>query len=191
MKILNAFAVTLLAVLLSACGSIPLLNFSVPNVGVSQKKIDAEMKSMTVTIARPDEKTGDLPVGMEQMVPQLWQTSLTESLNKMAIFQDDASRKVNVSVKILKLEVPGAGFSMTTTTAARYEIMDRKTGDLIFSQDVSSSGVTPVDYAFMGVARARESINRAVQNNITQFLQALETVDVNKPMFPAKTASAK
>jgi len=109
----------------------------------------------------------------------------------MAIFQDDASRKVNVSVKILKLEVPGAGFSMTTTTAARYEIMDRKTGDLIFSQDVSSSGVTPADYAFMGVARARESINRAVQNNITQFLQALETVDVNKPMFPAKTASAK
>ncbi|OQW86020.1 MAG: UDP-N-acetylglucosamine acyltransferase [Rhodoferax ferrireducens] len=191
MKILNAFAVTLLAVLLSACGSIPPLNFSVPNVGVSQKKIAAEMKSMTVTIARPDEKTGDLPVGMEQMVPQLWQTSLTESLNKMAIFQDDASRKVNVSVKILKLEVPGAGFSMTTTTAARYEIMDRKTGDLIFSQDVSSSGVTPADYAFMGVARARESINRAVQNNITQFLQALETVDVNKPMFPAKTASAK
>jgi len=82
MKILNAFAVTLLAVLLSACGSIPPLNFSVPNVGVSQKKIAAEMKSMTVTIARPDEKTGDLPVGMEQMVPQLWQTSLTESLNK-------------------------------------------------------------------------------------------------------------
>lgn len=191
MKILKVIAVSLLATFLSACGSIPPLNFSVPSVGVSQKKIDAELKSMTVTIARPDEKTGELPIGMEQMVPQLWQTALTESLNKMAIFQDDASKKVNLSVKILKLDLPGGGFSMTTSTAARYEIMDRKTGDLIFSQDVSSSGTTPLDFAFMGVARAKESINRAVQNNITQFLQALETVDVNKPMFPAKTASAK
>lgn len=192
MKIQHPFiAAALAAVLLSGCGSVPPLNFSVPNVGVSQKKIDAEMKSMTVTIARPDEKTGELPVGMEQMVPQLWQTALTEALNKMAIFQDDATKKVNVSVKILKLALPGAGASMTTDTAARYEITDRKTGDIIFTQDISASGTTPFDYAFLGVARARESINRAVQNNITQFLQALETVDIQKPMFPAKVGGVK
>jgi hypothetical protein len=192
MKIQHFFTVAIATVLLSGCGaSIPPLNFSVPNVGVSQKKIEAEMKSMTVTIARPDEKTGDLPVGMEQMVPQLWQTALTEALNKMTIFQDDATKKVNVSVKILKLNPPGAGASMTTETAARYEITDRKTGDIVFTQDISSSGTTPFDHAFLGVARARESINRAVQNNITQFLQALETVDVQKPMFPAKAGGAK
>lgn len=191
MKLQHLFVMAITAAILSGCGSIPPMNFSVPNVGVSQKKIDAEMKSMTVTIARPDEKTGDLPVGMEQMVPQLWQTALTESLNKMAIFQDDATKKVNLSVKILKLNVPGGGFSFTTETTARYEIMDRKTGDLIFSQDISSSGTTPLDYAYLGIARQRESINRAVQNNITQFLQSLETVDVQKPMFPAKAGVAK
>lgn len=191
MKFQYLFVMAITAAILSGCGSIPPMNFSVPNVGVSQKKIDAEMKSMTVTIARPDEKTGDLPVGMEQMVPQLWQTALTESLNKMAIFQDDATKKVNLSVKILKLNVPGGGFSFTTETTARYEIMDRKTGDLIFSQDISSSGTTPLDYAYLGIARQRESINRAVQNNITQFLQSLETVDVQKPMFPAKGGVAK
>ncbi len=191
MKIQNIFVATVAIFVLSGCGSVPPLNFSVPNVGVSQKKIDAEMKSMTVTIARPDEKTGDLPLGMEQLVPQIWQTSLTEALNKMAIFQDDAVKKVNVSVKILKLNPPGAGLAMTTETAARYEITDRKTGDVIFTQDITSSGTTPLDYAFMGVARARESINRAVQNNITQFLQALETVDVQKPMFPVKVGGAK
>lgn len=191
MKYRSLFVAAITAVLLSGCGAIPPLNFSVPNVGVSQRKIDAEMKSMTVTIARADEKTGDLPVGMEQMVPQLWQTALTEALNKMAVFQDDATKKVNISVKILKLNVPGAGAAMTTETAARYEITDRKTGDIIFTQDISASGTTPFDYAFMGVARARESINRAVQNNITQFLQALETVDVQKPMFPAKAGGTK
>lgn len=109
----------------------------------------------------------------------------------MAIFQDDAAKKVNISVKILRLDIPGAGASMTTETAARYEIMDRKTGDIIFTQDIPSSGTTPWDHAFLGIARVRESINRAVQNNITQFLQALETVDVQKPMFPAKVGASK
>lgn len=192
MKLLKLPLAIITLFILSGCGaSIPPLNFSVPNVGVSERKVDAEMKSMTVTIARPDEKTGDLPVGMEQMVPQLWQTCLTEALNRMAIFQDDADTKVNVSVKILKLCPPAAGFAMTTETAARYEIIDRKTGGIIFTQDISSVGTTPMDYAFLGIARARESINRAVQNNISQFLQTLQTVDVHKPMFPAKSAAAK
>lgn len=191
MKFQHLFVAAIAAAFLSGCAPMPPLNFSVPNVGVSQKKIDAEMKSMTVTIARPDEKTGKLPAGMEQVVPQLWQSALTEALNKMTIFQDDATKKVNLSVKILKLDLPGGGFSMTTETAARYEIIDRKTGDIIFTQDISSSGTTPADHAFLGAARAKESLNRAVQNNITQFLQSLESVDVQKPMFPAKGGVAK
>ncbi len=47
----------------------------------------------------------------------------------------------------------------------------------------------PAGYAFAGVIRARESINRSTQNNIALFLQALETVDVSKPMFPSSQAT--
>jgi hypothetical protein len=182
---------SVIAFALAGCQTVPPINFSVPNVGYSVKKIDAELKSMTVSIARADEKTGDLPAGMEMLVPQLWQSSLQESLNRMAIFNDDASSKVNLSVKILKLNMPSFGASMTTETSARYEIVDRKTGGIIYTQDISSKGEVPFNYAFLGLTRARESINRSVQNNITQFLQALETVDVSKPMFPTATASAK
>lgn len=202
MKIVHFFLAMTAVLFLSACGSVPPMNFSVPNVGLSQRKIDAELKSMTVTIARPDEKKGELNLrqaGMdmngqssgEQMIPQIWQTSLTEALNRMAIFQDDAVKKVNLSVKILKLEVPSMGASFTTFATARYEIMDRKNGDLIYAQDISSSGTTPAGDAFLGIARMRESVNRAVQNSISQFLQALETIDVQKPMFPAKIAASK
>lgn len=144
---------------------------------------------MTVTLARPDEKTGDMPAGMEGLVPQLWQTALQDALNRMSIFQDDSSTKVNLSVKILKMEPPAAGASMTTTTAAKYELINRKNGDILYTQTIDSSGTVPWDYAFMGVTRARESINRAVQNNISQFLQSLDTVDASRPMFPTKTAS--
>jgi hypothetical protein len=182
------FGLIAVALALTGCQTVPPINFSVPNVGYSAKKIDAELKSMTVGIARADEKTGDLPAGMEVLVPQLWQSALQESLNKMAIFNDDATSKVNLSVKILKLNIPGAGASFTTETAARYELTDRKTGAIIYTQDISSKGEVPWDYSLAGVARQRESINRSVQNNITQFLQALQTVDVSKPMFPVKVS---
>lgn len=167
----------------------PPLNFSVPNVGYSTHKLDAEMKSLTVTLARPDEATGRMPAGIEGIVPALWQTSLIESLNKMAIFKDDAPEKVNLSVKVLKVAPPAAGLSMTTEVEARYEIQNRANGDIIYSQNIASSGTVPMDYAFMGIVRARESVNRAVQNNVAQFLQALETVDLKKPMFPTKAAA--
>ena len=204
MKFQHLFIVVIATVVLSGCGTLPPLNFSVPNVGVATHKVDAEMKSLTVTVARPDEKIGNLDLQFasidvngqgggagDQMVPQMWQTALTEALNRMVVFQDEAAKKVNLSVKILKLDVPRAGVAFTTNTTARYEIMDRKNGDLIFSQDIASSGTTPMDFSMLGLARMRESINRAVQNNITQFLQSLETVDVQKPMFPAKLGAAK
>ena len=173
-----------LALALSGCAALPPLNFSVPNVGVSDTRIDAELKSITVTLARPDEKTGQLPADAQHEVPQMWQTALIEAMNRMAIFRDDAPKKLSLSVKVLKLDVPEFGASMHTDSAARYELIDRETGGIIFTQDIAATGEVPFNYAFAGVTRARESISRSVQNNITQFLQALETVDIEKPMFP-------
>lgn len=175
----------LLALTLSACGpQMPPLNFSVPNVGPSQVKLDAEVKSITVAIARPDEATGELPNGME-IVPPMWKTSLEEALTKMAIFKDDAPKKLSVSVKVLKINIPGFGGEFTTETGARYEIIDRSNGSIVLTTDVNSKGTVPFDYAFVGAVRARESINRSVQNNILQFLQQLETTKLNQPMIPA------
>ncbi len=171
---------------LTGCAQLPPLNFSVPNVGPAGTKIEAEVKSITVTMGRPDEVTGEMARGVEGLAP-MWQTALIEALNRNVIFRDEAKMKVSLSVKVLKFEIPAFGGEMTTQTMARYEIIDRNTGDIILTQDISAAGVVPFDYAFVGVIRARESINRSVQNNIASFLQVLPTVDITKPMFPAGT----
>ncbi|RMH94518.1 UDP-N-acetylglucosamine acyltransferase [Lysobacter pythonis] len=185
------FALVIAAGVLTGCASNPPLNFSVPDVGISQQKIDAEMRSLTVTLARPDEAKGKIPAPAQHEVPQMWQTALTEAINRMAIFKDDAPRKLSLSVKILALDIPNFGASMTTKTIARYELIDRATGGIIYTQDIEAEGTVPFDYAFVGVIRARESINRSAQNNIAKFLQALETVDVSRPMFPADLNKAE
>jgi len=185
------FVAAAAALLLCGCATpvVP-INFSVPNVGLSKKKIDAEVKSLTVTVAPTSEATGTQNINTAIVTP-LWTSAMNEALNKMAIFQDDAPMKLNLSVKILSFDPPGAGFSMTTKTTARYEIADRKNGDIIYTQDFSSAHTTPADFAFNARIRINDSINHAVQDNITQFLQALESVDIRKPMFPAKTGASK
>ena len=175
---------------LTGCGQpMPPLNFSVPNVGLSQQRHDAEVKSITVTMARPDEQVGQIDHLFTEgaaALANVWHTALEEALNRSLIFRDDGAKKVSLAVKVLKLDVPAAGVTFTTEAVARYELIDRSTGDIIFTRDITASGATPIDFAFLGVVRARESINRAVQNNISLFLQDAQSININKPMFPAK-----
>ena len=106
----------------------------------------------------------------------------------MAIFKDDSPRKFSLAVKILKFETPTLTVGRTTHASARYEIIDRSSGNIIFTTDISTSASaapTPGVIYFAGVDGVHESINRSVQKNIIQFLQALETVDIDKPMFPS------
>ncbi|HBM7349398.1 TPA: UDP-N-acetylglucosamine acyltransferase [Klebsiella oxytoca] len=104
----------------------------------------------------------------------------------MAIFKDNSANTVSLNVKVLAIDIPSFGMAMTTKAVARYEVINRSNGDIIYTQDIESTGTVPASYAFVGVVRARESINRAVQNNITQFLQALESIELSRPMFPSK-----
>ena len=186
---INAFRLSIpfilfLLLLSSACTKRLPVNFSAPNIGVSSTKLDAELKSLTVSVSRPDEATGEIDPGIA-VHTGLWKTALEEAFNRMAIFKDDSPKKVSLAVKILKFDTPEFGAEMTTHASARYEIIDRSNGSIIFTTDVSASGVVPFDHAFVGAVRAVESMNRSVQNNIIQFLQALETVDIDKPMFPS------
>ena len=183
---------TLVLLFSFGCASLPPVNFSVPNIGVSSTKLDAELKSLTISLARPDEAIGKIEVPLVwchgdfcpiSLYVGVWKTALEEAFNRMAIFKDDSPKKVSLAVKILKFD-SRARFWITHTSA-RYEIIDRSDGSIIFTTDISTTGDVPFDYAFAARVRLLESINRSVQNNIIQFLQVLETVDMDKPMFPS------
>ena len=181
---------TLVLLFSFGCVSLPPVNFSAPNIGVSSTKLDAELKSLTVSVARPDEATGEIDPGIG-VHAGLWKNALEEAFKRRAIFKDDSPKKISLAVKILKLGVPRFGAGMTTHASARYEIIDRSDGSIIFTTDISTSGEGPIkldpfcDFSCAMGSRVVDGINRSVQKNIIQFLQALETVDMDKPMFPS------
>ena len=165
------------------CSSLPPADFTVQDVGVLDNRKDVELKSITVGYASHDQQG---KVEGTHVVPPLWKEALTDALNRSLAFNDTGPVKVNLSVRIVEFDVPAAGFAMRTKVAAIYEIVDRASGDLLFAESISSEGVVPMDYAFMGVIRATESMNRAVRNNIADFISSLEAADLTKPMYLAE-----
>lgn len=170
----RASLAVLLISLLTGCVSAPPLNFSVQGVEPSKRKVDAELRSVSVSYAAPSEQSGEVPSDGEG-IPILWERALSEAINKSSIFDDDAEKKVNLFVKINELDPPAAGITMVTDTSAKYLLVNRKTGETILEETVTTKGIVPPGYAFAGIVRAKESINRAVQNNIQEFLSRLET----------------
>jgi hypothetical protein len=165
---------------LSGCTSIPPVDFTVQDVGMVDNRKDLELKSMTVGFAPQAQQK---KVEANATIPPVWKEALQDAINRALVFRDDASRKINLSVRITEFDIPSGGASMTTKVSAIYEIVDRGTGDLIFAQEITSEGVVPFDYAFQGATRAVESWNRAVRNNIADFINVLDAADLSNPIF--------
>ena len=180
----------------SGCQTLPPVDFGVGAVGVSRNKIDAELKNTSVQIAPKNNQKGEIDIQMlesagtqassGQGIVAAWQNSLQDALARMAIFNDLSNRKLSLSVVVLKLDIPSMGISFETETIAKYELIDRATGDIVYTSNVVSKGSVAASEAFLGVIRARVAASNSVRENIKQFLRELETVDLSKPMFPAK-----
>lgn len=179
-KIFLKAAVLFAIIMATGCTSIPPIDFTIQDVGVVDARKNIELKSLTVGFA---PKAQQSKVEANATIPPLWKESLTDAMNRSLIFKDDMPTKVNLSVRITEFDIPAAGVAMTTKVSAIYEIVDRGTGDLLFTQKISSEGVVPFDYAFMGVVRAVESWNRAVRNNIADFINVLSDSDLSQPVF--------
>lgn len=167
-----------IAFLMSACGVMPPVSFTVPNVQASKNKINAELKSLTVNNASPSEAKG-LILAINPNVQDQWKNSLTEALNKKSIFKDDAIRKVNIAVKILKISGEG-GINSEIDVIALYEIIDRNDGSIIFSKEISTKGTYPLDFN-PGIVRVTHSLNNGVRENISEFLTSIENLELGLP----------
>jgi hypothetical protein len=61
-----------------------------------------------------------------------------------------------------------------------YEIIDRKTGKLVFTKDITVSGTPLSVESLSGWGRRQEAVNQSVRNNIKQFLQTLENTKIKE-----------
>jgi len=143
----------------------PASSYSIVGLSAASQKIDADLRSVNVFMDKGADS--DLPEPLYE-----WQSALHDAINRSMVFNDDSSRKVDISVYIAKLKKL-SGVSTVTSIEARYDIIECKSGRILFSKSFSSSGIVTFGEASNGNYRIQESVCRAVKSNISQFLNRL------------------
>lgn len=172
----------MLSILLLGCSAPAVLNFTPSDlspVSVAQK-INAEIKTINVSIATKEEQKGYLQVGFfgnqyEQSFKSTFKDAIEESLARTAIFNDDSNNKVSLSAKVLKFDSPGNNTTSNTYMIVKYEFLNRKTGMSVYTTEIDSFGSVPLNYAFIGDVRFTEARNRAVKENIKKLINDLKS----------------
>jgi len=176
MKKINLIFATFFLLLLVGCNTIPPADFTLETTPNVDKK-DAELVSITVGYKAATRKE-KRKIETNALVPPVWKESLQDAINRSLIFSDESKKKISISVQIYEFDLPFAGAAMTTSCGAKYEIMDRSNGEILFDESIETTGTVPFDYAFAGVVRATESINRCGRNNIYNLIERLNKINI-------------
>jgi hypothetical protein len=162
--------------LLCSCTPGPETEFALASVRPATARIDAALAAVTVEPASRDRAVYPLPRSLTPLLP-LWQAALQDAVTRQGIFRPGAARRVSLVVKVLEFSLSGNILSVF----ARYQLVDVPAGNPVFSADIMSSvglsslatGVTSLDDPAVATQN-RTQIIRAIQDNITQFLDQLE-----------------
>jgi hypothetical protein len=135
-------------------GSLP-RDFSVYDVQPSQRKINAELRGITVTL--------NLPIGGSQwnQMPSLWTTALQNALDRRAVFTDNAVNTVSIQVRITGL----INLYRNAVLTATYNIIDRDTGNVIYTHEITTHA---------------SDMDICGQKNIVEFLRDLGLVNLDQ-----------
>jgi hypothetical protein len=173
---MRAAIVGLFIALLCSYSPVPETEFALASVTPATARVDAALAAVTVEPASRDRTVYPLPRSLAPLLP-LWQAALQDAVTRQGIFRPDAARRVSLVVKVLEFSLSGNILSVF----ARYQLLDNPPGTPVFSADIMSNvglsglatGVTSLDDPAIATQN-RTQVIRAIQDNITQFLDQLE-----------------
>lgn len=174
----------LISISLLSCMHVPPMDFVLHNSNIYSKNINADLKTIIVLVEPTEKRTGLVqseygPVDISLVkLCSLWNTSLKNYFAENLIFTDSSKTKVSLFVKISKLKVEPISLHFNTIIDARYVIINRSNGNILYSNIISTNAETPDNYILHGGARMKKSIELSAKLNIQKFLQSLNKLKI-------------
>jgi len=167
------------SLLIGGCVEAP--PFFTPNVPEARTRQAGTIGIVSASVDPTAQGAGDVRMifGSDE-IPGLWQRGLASALDQSRIF-DKSGRVFDFKVTIYKMKPPDTGSTINTPATARYQIIDAKSRVVVYDTTVENIGRVGPGENFLGVVRIRDSIERAVQSNITQFIERLAIVPALQP----------
>lgn len=170
----NVLALAILLLLFSGCSMKNDFNVNLPPDYTSQQ-FDYQLYNINVKAANDSQRTGPLEL---PFLPDSFLTSFQASLGTLidnsGIFSNTSSNDIDIKVTILKNDIPFIGLDMSVETEIEYKIVD-KNQEVLYRKVIASKGLATVGEKFVGVDRLMLANDRSVQNNMTLFLNDVQT----------------
>jgi len=167
----------LICFLLSACsGNFVQVNLVPSNITRAPEALNMELKIIEVTIADESAQTGKVQLNTD--FPAIWRDAIQIAVDQAGLFKDDVTNKATISTLITKFEFNPIGFSNTCDVEATYTLLDRKTGQTIFEKHITTTASDNVFGTMIGVERSIKLWNKATQENISKFVDALKEAHI-------------
>ncbi|UAJ11502.1 hypothetical protein [Polymorphobacter megasporae] len=147
-----------------------------PNLPEARVRLAGTIGTVSASVDPAAKSAGG--VGMtfgSDAIPAQWQHGLASALEQSRLF-DHSSRVFDVNVTIYKMKPPRHGGTINTPARARYQVIDAQSHVVVFEAMIETVGHVASGDNFLGAVRIRDSINRAVQGNITHFVDRLAKV---------------
>lgn len=192
-----AVLVTGLAVL-AGCATPPPIEFTPDHIPYVRDRINAELRGVSVRTAKKEQQVGDgvdwyqtenmvghqfvaTSTGTGIPITKQWENALDTSLNESLIFMDNPAKRVSLFVDVKQVEWSGLA-TVSFDILASYRLMDRASGENLFTKDIHSKGSAKTGEAFVGAVRSRIALVRAIKANIQTFLEdlAAQAPEINK-----------
>lgn len=170
--------IMVLCLFLGACATPKFepINLTPENIPQAKQQLDAELRSTTVMLAPKGEQTGEVKVQPDFL--NLWRDSLQTSLDKAAIFKDDAKRKISVEAYVKKFDFNSEGLSNEVTVEVTYKVIERSNKAIIFEYNTMTSSKMDSGEVWVAIERLKRIWNKATQESIYQFVSALNNAKI-------------
>lgn len=165
--------VAALAALTGACATgAKVENMTVSSTGAREPADPSLKNAMCVHNVAGGKETS--PLWVSQVDDASFKTALENSLRDHGLHAasaDDCAYDINVN--LLGLNQPSFGFSFTVTAHTNYEVNKDGSGDLYYSDSISTPFTATMSDSALGVERLRIANEGAVRENISTFINNL------------------
>jgi hypothetical protein len=144
-----------------------------PSLPEARVRIAGTIGKVSALVDPAAQAAGDVRMIFgDDETPAQWQRGLASALDQSRLL-DGSPRVLDVTVTIYKMKPPHTGATIETPASARYQVIDARSRAIVFETMIENVGHAGPDDNFLGAVRIRDSIDRAVQGNITLFVERL------------------
>lgn len=140
----------------------------VPPITVAEKSFPGSVEvAVSGIVTTPNVPLLDL---------NIFRTALKDAVRQSQLFRGgllESGGDYLLDVNILSTEWPGPGISMTTTFTIRWKLTRKSTGEVLCDDITRTSHTKTLGDAFVGMTRARHSIEGAARDAIADGLKTI------------------